>query len=691
MLGIAKSFTLMMASRMDAVMALAVVGIVFMMILPLPTWLVDVLIAINISISSLLVVLALYLPGPLAFSTFPAFLLLTTLFRLGLSITTTRLILLQADAGEIVEAFGNFVVGGNLVVGVVIFLILLIVNFLVITKGSERVAEVSARFTLDAMPGKQMSIDSDLRGGLLDAKEAQAKRKSLSKESQLFGAMDGAMKFVKGDAIAGIIIVMVNIIGGYSIGTLQQGMEGADAIKLYAILTIGDGLVAQIPTLLIALSAGMIITRVKDDILDTTNVGNEMSEQLTSEPKAWLIASLVLIFFSIVPGMPSLAFWALSLFFASVGGLNMLFARKEAQEAESLKQEAKVESGTSDVANFEVYEPISLLVNSKYYGTKQAEELKTTVRKVRNNLVANYGFLLPGLTFQVQSDIEENNFQLRLYEVVEVNCTFDVRKVMVAVAEKERLDSIGVDSVQGLLERREDEFLFVDLASKALLDEHKISYKTSYESIGERCRDALKNEGYQFVGVDEAKKILVWVQSQSPELVKEFERLISIHSFSEILRNLVKESVSLRSLKKIVELIVKHGENERDTTVLTELVRMGLKEQVSGSIAMGKTLSVCLLEPTLEDYLRTKLRKTATGGFLELDEDEKLTFVSKISNSCSDYIKQKKPVALVVSQDIRPFVKNLMELDFNLLPVLSYTELSSRIEVEAFDRISLDV
>lgn len=690
MIQLARKISLIMSKRMDAVFAMAVVGIIFMMILPMPTWLVDILIAFNISLSILLIVLALYLPGPLAFSTFPAFLLITTMFRLGLSVTTTRLILLQADAGEIVEAFGNFVVGGNLVVGVVIFLIILLVNFLVITKGSERVAEVSARFTLDAMPGKQMSIDSDLRGGLLDPLEAQTKRKSLAKESQLFGAMDGAMKFVKGDAIAGIIIVLVNIIGGYFIGTMQQGMSGGEAITLYAILTIGDGLIAQIPALLIALSAGMIITRVKDDVLDKENVGKEMTEQLTSEPKAWILASVVLVFFSAVPGMPVGAFLSLSLIFGLIGGGKILLAGDDDKVADTVTEEKAVERGTSDVASFMVYEPLTMLVNPMYFGTVQFEELKNVMRQQRNNLVANYGFILPSITYEVRSNIEKDNFVFKFYEVEEVNCTFDIFKLSVSINDKARLEEMNIEFTEGRADRNEEGMLWVEKTLKDQLDSNGIETKTSLELIGVHSKKAMKNEGYQFVGIDQAKKVIDWIGADTPELAKELERILSISKFSEILQNLVRESVSLRSLKKIVEIIVKHGENERDTTTLTEMVRMGLKEQLSSSVAMGGTLSVCLLDPELEDYLRSKLRKTASGGYLELEEEEKSGFIEKVTTSCLSYLNEQKPIALVVSQDIRPFVKMLLALDVNLLPVLSYTELSPRIEVQAIDRISVD-
>ncbi|MEL6773915.1 MAG: flagellar biosynthesis protein FlhA, partial [Pseudomonadota bacterium] len=295
-----------LAKRNDVVLAFLLIAIVFMMILPLPTELVDLLIGINLTLAAVLLMVAVYLSDVLKLSAFPSILLLTTLFRLALSITTTRLILLQADAGQIVETFGNFVVQGNLVVGSVIFLILTIVNFMVITKGSERVAEVAARFSLDAMPGKQMSIDSDMRAGLIEMDEAKVRRGKLEKESQLYGAMDGAMKFVKGDAIAGLIIIAVNLIGGIIIGTTQRGMTTAEALDRYAILTIGDGLVSQIPALFISITAGFIVTRVSSE--DSQDLGNDIGGQLVGEPRALMIAGGILFGFALVPGFPTVVF-----------------------------------------------------------------------------------------------------------------------------------------------------------------------------------------------------------------------------------------------------------------------------------------------------------------------------------------------------------------------------------------------
>lgn len=314
--------------RKDILLVVLLLAVVFMMVLPLPPLLLDILIAVNITISVVLLMMSVYIGSPLQFSVFPAVLLITTLFRLALSVSTTRMILLQADAGQIVNTFGSFVVGGNLVVGIIIFLIITIVQFLVITKGAERVAEVSARFSLDAMPGKQMSIDGDMRAGVIDVNEARARRAVIEKESQMFGSMDGAMKFVKGDAIAGLIIIVVNILGGIAIGVTQKGLSTADALQLYAVLTVGDGMVSQVPALLIAITAGIIVTRVSSD--ESADLGSDIGEQVVAQPKALLIGGLLLVLFGLIPGFPTLTFLALALLVGG-GGYFMLWRQRAGQ------------------------------------------------------------------------------------------------------------------------------------------------------------------------------------------------------------------------------------------------------------------------------------------------------------------------------------------------------------------------
>ncbi|MCU9538543.1 FHIPEP family type III secretion protein, partial [Pseudomonas mosselii] len=319
-------------ARKDLMLAVMLLAVVFMMILPLPPLLLDLLIALNITIAVVLMMMSVYVVSPLHFSVFPSVLLVTTLFRLALSISTTRMILLEADAGQIVQTFGDFVVGGNLVVGCILFLIITIVQFLVITKGAERVAEVSARFSLDAMPGKQMSIDGDLRAGVIDVNEARSRRGEVEKASQMYGAMDGAMKFVKGDAIAGLVIIVVNLLAGLAIGVMQKGMTAADALQLYAVLTVGDGMVSQVPALLIAITAGIIVTRDGEGARD---LGANIGSQVMAQPKALLIGGALLALFGIIPGFPTFTFFSLALL---VGGGGWWVIRQRRIEEDGRQQ-----------------------------------------------------------------------------------------------------------------------------------------------------------------------------------------------------------------------------------------------------------------------------------------------------------------------------------------------------------------
>lgn len=401
--------------RKDILLVVLLLAVVFMMVLPLPPLLLDILIAVNITISVVLLMMSVYIGSPLQFSVFPAVLLITTLFRLALSVSTTRMILLQADAGQIVNTFGSFVVGGNLVVGIIIFLIITIVQFLVITKGAERVAEVSARFSLDAMPGKQMSIDGDMRAGVIDVNEARARRAVIEKESQMFGSMDGAMKFVKGDAIAGLIIIVVNILGGIAIGVTQKGLSTADALQLYAVLTVGDGMVSQVPALLIAITAGIIVTRVSSD--ESADLGSDIGEQVVAQPKALLIGGLLLVLFGLIPGFPTLTFLALALLVGG-GGYFMLW-RQRAQAsagsrdlpallaqgagAPSAKARGKAGGGKpkagrlAEQEEFALTVPLLIDVDASLQERLEAMSLNEELVRVRRALYLDFGVPFPGI------------------------------------------------------------------------------------------------------------------------------------------------------------------------------------------------------------------------------------------------------------------------------------------------------
>ncbi|MEK9823117.1 MAG: FHIPEP family type III secretion protein, partial [Gammaproteobacteria bacterium] len=417
----------MIRERQDVILAVFVVSVIFMMIMPLPTWLIDTLIALNMSISVVLLMVAVYLKTPLDFAAFPAVLLITTLFRLSISISTTRLILLNADAGDIVETFGEFVVGGNLVVGLVIFLILTIVNFIVITKGAERVAEVGARFSLDAMPGKQLSIDADMRNGAISQSEATTLRNRVAQESKLFGSMDGAMKFVKGDAIAGIIIVFVNMLGGLAIGTLQNDMTASESLNLYSVLSVGDGLVSQIPALLISICAGVIVTRVSDEG-STTNLAGDIGTQIMAEPKAITIGAGMLLAFAMIPGFPTPVFLTLAAVLA-IPAVNA-YAKKRSGPVEVdtkapletlvAPQKAQLKRQDFVVEQDDIFSPtIQLLVelSGNLEEHLVADNLRAEINKARLQIYFRLGVSLPPIEVRRGEGLADNHYRIFVAEI----------------------------------------------------------------------------------------------------------------------------------------------------------------------------------------------------------------------------------------------------------------------------------
>ena len=675
---------LKVAQRAEVLGAVVIMAIVFIFIVPLPTWLVDILIALNICISCLLIMLALYLPGPLAFSSFPSILLLTTMFRLALSIATTRLILLEQDAGDIVEAFGNFVVGGNLAVGMVIFLILTLVNFLVITKGSERVAEVAARFSLDAMPGKQMSIDSDLRAGLIDGGQARDKREQLSRESQLFGAMDGAMKFVKGDAIAGLIIVVVNLLGGFSTGMFQHGLSAADSMALYSVLTIGDGLIAQIPALLISLTAGMIITRVAPEgRKGITNMGAEIARQMTSEPKSWMIASVAMLVFAIVPGMPTLVFILLAMMTGALGYYLDRRRRREAQpEAEAVEAIRPEENGKEDLRGFDPSRPYLLQFPSALRGTPEVTDLIHGIRQVRNSLVANIGLTLPPFEVEIDDSLADDEMRFCVHEVPMVKASV-VQRVAV---ERSALTVEPEHGIPGLAERNEQDWLWLP-PDDPLLNDAQLERFNATSLIVERMKKAMMLSGPQFLGIQESKAILSWLENNQPELVQELQRIMPISRFSAVLQRLASEGVPLRAVRLIVESLIEYGQHEREPEALADYARIALKSQIYHQYSEADGLHAWLLSPQTENVLREALRQTQTGVFFALDGDNSAALINLLNQAFSARAKIKS--VLLVAQDLRSPLRTLLLEEFNHVPVLSFAELGSNSKVKVLGRFDL--
>ncbi|WP_051237491.1 type III secretion system export apparatus subunit SctV [Ottowia thiooxydans] len=684
-------------SRNDLVLAFFLVAVIFMMILPLPTWLVDMLIGTNMTISAILLMVAMYLPSPLAFSSFPSVLLITTLFRLGISIATTRLILLQGDAGHIITTFGNFVVGGNLVVGLVVFLILTIVQFVVITKGAERVAEVAARFSLDAMPGKQMSIDGDMRAGTIDMEEAKRRRGIVEKESQLYGAMDGAMKFVKGDAIAGLIIVAVNLLGGIIIGTMQRGMTVGDATRTYSILTIGDGLIAQIPALFIAICAGMIVTRVQTGD-EPSNVGKDIGSQVLAQPRALLIAAAVALGLGLIPGMPFPVFALLAAVIGTIGFVLMRGVRRvvnektgEITEVPALQaageKPRKAKNDGSD--EFSPTVPLLMDVASGLQNSFDAEVLNDELLKIRRALYFDLGVPFPGIQLRFNEALPQESYNILLSEVPVSQGR--LRHGWLLVREKtQNLDALQIDyeSDRNFLPHIPTLWAKAQLAES--LRSSGISFMDSSQVLAYHLAFVLKKYSSDFIGIQETRFLLASMEARFPDLVKESTRVLPIQKIAEILQRLVSEDVSIRNLRAILESLIEWGQKEKDSVLLTEYVRSTLKRQISYKHSSGQNvLPAYLLAPSIEDQVRGAIRQTSAGSYLSLDPAVSKRLVDSIKKTVGDISTSVQRPVLLTSMDIRRYMRKMIEQDLYELPVLSYQELTQEINIQPLARIDL--
>ena len=684
--------------RNDLVLAALIVCIIFMMILPLPTWLVDALIATNMCLSATLLMVAMYLPNPLAFSSFPSVLLVTTLFRLAIGIATTRLILLNGDAGHIIFTFGNFVVGGNLVVGLVVFLILTIVQFVVITKGSERVAEVAARFSLDAMPGKQMSIDGDLRAGTIDMDEARRRRSIVEKESQLYGAMDGAMKFVKGDAIAGLIIVAVNLLGGVLIGVLQKGMTAADSVKVYSILTIGDGLISQIPALFVSICAGMIVTRVTSADGTASNVGSDIGAQLLAQPKALMIGSVVMLGFAVIPGMPTMTFLILSVV---VGVVGYTFFRGERRIVDPKTGKVTTvpaisagadKSKTDKATDADAFAPTVPLLVDMQSGLEKAfssQLLNDELVKVRRALFEDLGIIFPGISLRFNDTLPPENYSIMVAEIPVSQGRLRANYLMVREA-TENLTALSIpfETDKKFLPNIPTIWTSADL--KPALTNAGIAFLEPTQLLSHHIALVLKKYAGEFIGIQETRALLTDMEARFPELAKEVQRVMPIHKIAEILQRLVGEEVSIRNLRSVMEALIEWGQKEKDSVMLTEYVRVALKRHISFRHSSGQNiLPAYLLSPAVEDTVRGAVRQTSGGSYLALDPGISRQLLENIKNTVGDLSRSMQRPVLLTSMDIRRYLRKMIEQDLYELPVLSYQELTQDINIQPLARVEL--
>ncbi len=682
--------------RNDLVLATLIVCIIFMMILPLPTWLIDALIATNMCLSAILLMVAMYLPNPLAFSSFPSVLLVTTLFRLAIGIATTRLILLNGDAGHIIYTFGNFVVGGNLVVGLVVFLILTVVQFVVITKGSERVAEVAARFSLDAMPGKQMSIDGDLRAGTIDMDEARRRRDLVGKESQLYGAMDGAMKFVKGDAIAGLIIVAVNLLGGVLIGVLQRGLTAADSVKVYSILTIGDGLIAQIPALFISICAGMIVTRVTSSDGSGSNVGSDIGAQLLAQPKAFMIGSAVMLGFAAIPGMPTVTFLILS---AGVGIIGYAFFKGERKVVDPKTGKISTVSagtpeGPADKAgnegeSFAPTVPLLVDMNPGLEKAFSSKLLNDELVKVRRALFEDLGIIFPGITLRFNGQLPDENYAILVAEIPVSQGRMRPNYLLVR-EDPDNLAALAIPFEQDKGFLPGIPTLWASAELKGPIANAGIAFLEPTQLLSYHIALVLKKHAAEFIGIQETRTLLTDMEARFPELAKEIQRVMPIHKIAEILQRLVGEGVSIRNLRAVMEALIEWGQKEKDSVMLTEYVRVALKRHISYRHSAGlNVLPAYLLAPAVEDTVRNAVRQTSGGSYLALDPATSRHLLENIKKTVGDLTRSMQKPVLLTSMDIRRYMRKMIEQELYELPVLSYQELTSDVNIQPLARVEL--
>jgi len=684
----------------DIFLAALVVAVIAMIVIPLPTWIVDILLTIQITIAVIILLVALYITDALKIASFPTILLISTLYRLSLNISTTRLILSRADAGEVVRAFGTFVVQGNYVVGGVLFIIITLVNFIVIAKGAERVSEVGARFTLDAMPGKQMSIDADLRAGIINMEQAIERRSTLHRESQMYGAMDGAMKFVKGDAIAGMIVTLINIIGGFIIGSAMRGMPIIDAVKTYSLLTIGDGLVQQIPGLIVSVSAGIVVTRVSSES-EGSNLGRDIVTQVTAYPKAMIIAAVILGIMAIVPGLPKIPFIIMGIV---VGGIAMyLIKSKErvVQEiADTPRQDAvrKAVKKHGDVLPFIMPSPISLevgnsiipFVDDSQDGGRFINEL---IPLLRHGLYYELGVNFPGIQVRGQTvDMEAEAYVININEVPVAQG--QIMQGHILVGEPiEQLQLFNLSGTETIHPIDGSVVTWISAEHKDVASQAGFRMWDIAEYLILHLSYVLRKHSYEFLGVQEIQTMLTELEKSHPALVKELiPKVITLLQLSEIFQRLVQEDIAIRDLKTIFATLAQWGEIERDTLMLTEHVRAGLKRYITHKFAgSGNTLAVYLLDPDIEEMVKNAIRRTEKGNYLALDPEITQEIVEAVGKEIAShpFPPGARPPVILTTAEIRRYFRKIVELEFPQLSVLSYQELSENLRIQPIARVSL--
>jgi flagellar biosynthesis protein FlhA len=676
----------------DLSMAVAVVGILVFMVIPLPSMLLDLLIAFNITFALIILLASMYTLRPLELSAFPSILLLVTLFRLALNVASTRLILIHGHegslaAGKVILAFGNFVVGGNYLVGIIVFVILVAINFMVITKGAGRIAEVAARFTLDAMPGKQMSIDADLNAGLINEQEARARREEIAQEAEYYGAMDGANKFVRGDAVAGIIITLANIIGGLAIGVFQNNMSFSNAAETYTLLTIGDGLVTQIPALIVSTSAGIIVSRAGAE----SNLGEEITSQILMQPRAIGIAALVLFGFGIIPGLPLVPFWVLA---ALAGGLTYIIHRTTRQQLQIEQEAQMLEDKAAPVEHLDSLPLLDTLAIEVGYGLiplvdgEQNGELLKRIKSIRRQVADEMGIIVPPIHIQDNMQLKPGQYLILLKgnEIASGNLMTNYYLAMNPGTTDEQIDGIATtEPTYGLPALWIKESAKENAMAKGYTVVDLATVMTTHLS------EIVKRHSFEFLGRQEVQQLLDNLKETHPKVVDELvPNLLSLGGVVRVLQNLLREQVPIRDLLAIMETLADWSPVTKDLDLLTEYVRQALARTITRiHLNLEGVLPVLTLDHSVESAVAAAIQTTDHGSLFALEPQVAQKIMNNLAQKLQKCSSLNYQPVVVCSAQIRGHFKKLVDQFIPNISVLSYDEILKNVEIQSLGTLEL--
>jgi len=685
----------------DIGLAIMVMMIVAMMIIPVPTWFLDILLATNITLGVVVLLSTFYVQRALELASFPTMLLLVTLFRLALNVSTTRLILLRADAGKVISAFGNFVVGGNYVVGGVVFLILVIIQFVVITKGSERVAEVAARFTLDAMPGKQMAIDADLNAGLIDEDTARNRRREIQREADFYGAMDGASKFVKGDAIAGLIITLINIIGGLSIGVLQRGMTLGQAGSVYSLLTVGDGLVSQIPALLFSTATGVIVTRAAGE----GNLGRDIFASLMSYPRPLFIGAVLLFALAFVPGLPTVPFLILGIFLALMG--YWVYREGEIQQTEAQtapsRSSKEVKGGQSsgpsaqgapvapapaspeDVMRLLTVDPMEIEIGYAIIplvDPSQGGDMLDRIGTIRKQMALEFGLVVPPIRIRDNIQLKPSEYIIRVRGAETGRGELLPDHYLAMNTGNVEEDIVGVPTVEPAFGLQAT-WISPELRDKAESMGYTVVDAPSV--LATHLSETIKRYGSELLTRQEVQKLTDLVKESSPAVIEEMLGVLSLGEVQKVLQNLVKEQIPIRDLVSIFESLADHGRVTRSVDYLTERVREALSRIISLKIQGDDGfITVATLSPQWEQKIKESLQGDLIQGWqLNMDPESIQELMSAASKMAEKMAMGGHLPVFLTHPEVRLIVRRLLEGTLPGVYVVSYNEISQGVQLKS--------